>query len=141
MDIKKINQKTFFSEEKKLDMLNKKGNPLKKLNECINWNIFNRILENTFKKDRKDKRGRPHYNYVMMFKILILESIYHLSDDEMEYQILDRMSFKDFLGLSSEDNIPDSKTIWHFKNVLSENKKKLNKDYSKVRARVEHVFA
>ena len=47
MDIKKINQKTFFSEEKKLDMLNKKGNPLKKLNECINWNIFNRILENT----------------------------------------------------------------------------------------------
>ena len=50
------------------------------------------------------------------------------------------MSFKDFLGLFSEDNIPDSKTIWHFKNVLSENKKKLNKDYSKVRARVEHVF-
>ena len=80
-------------------------------------------MENTFKKDRKDKRGRPHYNYVMMFKILILESIYQLSDDEMEYQILDRMSFKDFLGLSSEDNIPDSKTIWHFKNVLSENKK------------------
>ena len=39
MDIKKINQKTLFS-EKKLDMLNKKGNPLKKLNECINWNIF-----------------------------------------------------------------------------------------------------
>ena len=84
MDIKKINQKTFFSEEKKLDMLNKKCNPLKKINECINWNIFNRILENTFKKDRKDKRGRPHCNYVMVFKILILESIYqYRSEDKL----------------------------------------------------------
>nr|WP_246046639.1 transposase [Chlorobaculum thiosulfatiphilum] len=54
----------------------------------------------------------------MMFKLLILQSLYNLSDDQMEYQITDRLSFRRFLGLKSSDKVPDSKTIWKFRETL-----------------------
>ncbi|XQC05063.1 transposase [Arcobacter cryaerophilus gv. pseudocryaerophilus] len=61
----------------------------------------------------------------MMFKILILQKYYNLSDEQTEFQINDRTSFKQFLGLKIGDTIPDEKTIWHFKEQLE------NKDLSK----------
>ena len=54
-------------------------------------------------------------DYVMMFKILVLQKLYKLSDDQAEYQINDRMSFMRFLGLGLESRIPDSKTIWLYR--------------------------
>ena len=54
-----------------------------------------------------------------MFKILILQRIYNLSDDQTEYQINDRMSFMRFLGLGLEDRVPDAKTIWLFRDTLT----------------------
>ena len=63
--------------------------------------------------------GRPKYDEVMMFKILILQRMYNLSDDEMEYQLNDRISFRRFIGLRLEDEIPDAKTIWLFRDNLS----------------------
>ena len=45
--------------------------------------------------------------------------IYHLSDPQVEYQIRDRLSFRDFLGLASGDKVPDEKTIWAFKEELT----------------------
>jgi IS5 family transposase len=56
----------------------------------------------------------------MMFKILILQRFYNLSDDQVEYQINDRMSFMRFLNLSIADDIPDSKTVWHFRDRLTD---------------------
>lgn len=55
-----------------------------------------------------------------MFKILILQRYYNLSDDQTEYQINDRMSFMRFLGLTISDDIPDSKTIWNFAERISD---------------------
>ena len=54
-----------------------------------------------------------------MFQILILQRYYNLSDDQTEYQILDRMSFMRFLGLKIADKVPDSKTIWLFREKLT----------------------
>ena len=85
----------------------------------MNWEIFRKVLENAFKQEKEDQRGRPYFDYVLMFKILILQTIYQLSDDRMEQEIMDRRSFELFLGLTNEDKVPDSKTIWHFKNVLT----------------------
>jgi len=62
--------------------------------------------------------ARPPYNRVMMFKLLILQSLYNLSDDQMEFQITDRLSFKRFLGLKSSDRVPESKTVWKFRETL-----------------------
>ena len=58
----------------------------------------------------------------MMFKILILQSLYNLSDDEMEYQIMDRLSFMRFLGMALDSRVPDAKTIWLFRSKLEEHK-------------------
>ena len=63
--------------------------------------------------------GAKPYDYVLMFKIVVLQRIYHLSDPQAEYQIRDRLSFCDFLGLASGDKVPDEKTIWAFKEELT----------------------
>ncbi len=58
-------------------------------------------------------------NEETMFKIVVLQRIYHLSDAQAEYQIRDMLSFRDFLGLASGDKVPDGKTIWAFKEELT----------------------
>ena len=54
-----------------------------------------------------------------MFKALILCALYNLSDDQVEYQILDRLSFTRFLGLGLEDKVPDAKTVWMYRDRLA----------------------
>ena len=55
-----------------------------------------------------------------MFKTLILQSLYNLSDEAMEYQVRDRLSFMRFLDLAIEDCVPDARTIWFFREHLKE---------------------
>ena len=62
--------------------------------------------------------GGPPYDYVMMFKILVLQRYFNLSDEQVEFQICDRISFMRFLGLTIADDIPDSKTVWNYKEQL-----------------------
>lgn len=57
----------------------------------------------------------------MMFKILVLQRLFNLSDDQTEYQITDRMSFQRFIGLSLGERVPDAKTIWLFRDTLAQN--------------------
>jgi IS5 family transposase len=77
------------------------------------------VLEGALRKESKGVGGRPPFDYLLMFKILILQRYYNLSDDQMEYQILDRMSFMRFLGLKISDKVPDAKTIWLFRERLT----------------------
>jgi IS5 family transposase len=111
-----------FDEHFRLEKLSKQKDPLERLNDCIKWEQFRSILDDVFKKENRGIGGRPAYNYLMMFKILILQRYYNLSDDQTEYQILDRLSFMRFLGLGLGDRVPDSKTIWLFKETLIKNK-------------------
>ncbi len=55
-----------------------------------------------------------------MFKILVLQAPYNLSDDQTEYQIRERLSFQRFLGLDLHQRIPDAKTIWLFRETLAQ---------------------
>ena len=98
--------------------IDKNGDPLLELSRVIPWDNFRPILSNIFKKIKKSNAGAKPYDVVLMFKILILQSLYNLSDDGMEYQILDRLSFMRFLGLDAGDKVPDSKTIWLFREKL-----------------------
>ena len=88
--------------------------------KIIDFESFRPILNDGLKKERKSNAGRHSFDNVMMFKVLILEKLLNLSDDQTEYQITDRMSFQRFLGLSLGDKVPDAKTIWLFKNTLTE---------------------
>ena len=70
-----------------------------KLNEIIDWENFRYTLEKIRDKERKSQAGRKPYDVILMFKVLVLQHLHHLSDDATEYQIRDRYSFCRFFGL------------------------------------------
>ena len=109
-----------FDLEFRLQELDKGGEPLPKLNETIDWDQFRPTLETIRDRERKSNAGRPPFDVVLMVKILVLQSLYNLSDEATEYQIRDRLSFMRFLGLSLEDSVPDAKTIWLYREQLTE---------------------
>ena len=111
-------QPGFFDWQNRFEKLDKTKDPLLKLNSAVNWQMFRAELEALRDKQRKSTAGAKPYDAVLMFKILILQSLYNLSDEAMEYQILDRMSFMRFLGLHAGDPVPDAKTIWLFREQL-----------------------
>jgi IS5 family transposase len=113
-----MKQKGFFDETDVLRELSALGDPLEKLNKFMEWDLFKGLLTRTLKKEPKGVGGRPPFDYVMMFKILILQKLYNISDDQTEYQIKDRLSFRRFLGLALYDTVPDAKTIWLFRENL-----------------------
>ena len=84
-------------------------NSLLELNKVIDWSSFLPILNEAFNKEKKSTGGRNPYDRILMLKIIILQSQYNLSDDQTEYQIHERRSFREFLGLSIGDDIPDAK--------------------------------
>jgi len=114
-----MKQKGFFDENDRLEELSKLGDPLEKLNTHVQWESNRRVLKKVFKKQAKGPGGRPPFDYVMMFKILILQKLYNIADDMTEYLIKDRLSFQRFLGLGLCDTVPDAKTIWHFREELN----------------------
>ena len=71
-------------------------------------------------KTRKSRAGRKSWDAVVMFKTIILSALYNLSDDQVEYQIRDRLSFMRFLGLGLEDRVPDAKTVWLYREQLTQ---------------------
>ena len=109
----------FFDTENRYERLTQLGDPLEKLNGTIDWEMFRDKLTAVCQKEDYTKGGRPSYDVVMMFKILVLTRMYNLSDDQAEYQINDRRSFMRFLGLDICDTVPDAKTIWKFRNDLT----------------------
>jgi len=120
--MKNINPLGLFDDHFILESLSKLGDPLQKLNKYIDWSIFEIPLANAFKNETQDlmKGGRPPFSKLILFKALIIQSLYNLSDDQLEYQIIDRASFKRFLGLKKSDKVPDSRTFWLFREQLIE---------------------
>jgi len=96
------------------------GDPLPKLQKMVDWERFRAKLERVRDQERKSNAGRKPFDVVLMFKVLVLQSLYNLSDDKTEFQIRDRLSFMRFLGLSLGDAVPDAKTIWLFREQLTE---------------------
>ena len=110
----------FFDQDLRLSKLSQLGDPLEKLKKGIDFEQFRSLLEARLTVKSKGKVGRPPYDYVLMFKVLILQRYYNLSDEQLEYQINDRMSFMRFLDLTMADDIPDSRTIWLFSERLTD---------------------
>lgn len=109
----------FFDQDIRLSKLSQLGDPLEKLNTGIDFEQFRNLLEMSLSSQPKGPGGRPAYDYVLMFKILILQRYYNLSDEQAEFQINDRMSFMRFLDLTIADDIPDSRTVWVFREQIT----------------------
>ena len=108
-----------FDVQSRLDKIDRNGDPLKVLERAVDWEAFRPDLEPLRERERKSPAGRKGYDLVLLFKVLILQSLYNLSDDRVEQQILDRLSFHRFLGLRFGDPVPDATTIWHFREALN----------------------
>lgn len=113
-------QPGFFDLEERTAKLTEMGDPLVGLNAQIDWEAFRRELDRVHEKPRKSNAGAKPIDVVLMFKILVLQQLHNLSDDRIEYQVRDRLSFMRFLGLELEARVPDAKTVWLFRERLKE---------------------
>jgi len=111
-----------FDYELQLEKINAHNPPLQKLDAVIDWELFRQPIESALYVEPKAPGGRPPFDRLMMFKIIILQRYYNLGDEQTEFQIKDRLSFQQFLGLQIGDKVPDEKTIWVFKEQLKEHK-------------------
>ncbi len=113
-------KKTLFDEQNSLELLSEIGNPLEMISHVIDFEMFRPTLENKLlNTNKKNNAGAKPFDVVLMFKILILQRYYGLGDKQIEYQIIDRISFKNFLSLETGDKIPDEKTVWAFRESLT----------------------
>jgi IS5 family transposase len=110
---------SLFAYEEQLERIKAHRPPLQRLDAVIDWEWFREPIEAAFRIEPKGPGGRPPYDRVMMFKILILQRYYNLSNEQTEFQILDRLSFLEFLGLELGDKVPDANTIRIFKETLT----------------------
>jgi IS5 family transposase len=92
---------------------------LDEMNEIIPWGELQEFFDTHILR-KHNKPGRPAYPIMLKFKIHLLQQWYDLSDNQAEYQIHDRLSFKKFLGLGMESQIPDSTTIENFRHMMEE---------------------
>jgi len=113
-------KKSLFEEEFSKDHLSAIGNPLEAINKVIDFEMFRETLESKLlNKNKKNNAGAKPFDLVMMFKIIILQRYYGLGDKQIEYQIIDRTSFKKFLEIENVDSVPDEKTVWSFRERLT----------------------
>jgi IS5 family transposase len=93
------------------------------IDAVVPWEEFRPTLERVWRKpdaERKSRAGRKPIDAIVMFKTLVLSALYNLSDDQIEYQVRDRLSFMRFLGLGLEDRVPDAKTVWLYREGLAQ---------------------
>jgi transposase, IS5 family len=83
----------------------------------VNWSELATIVS-VLDKTQSSKGGRPPIDFEVKLKMLFLQHTFNLSDEELEDQLIDRLSFQQFVGLSFDEEIPDFTTIWHFKEGL-----------------------
>ena len=121
-----MSQPGFFDLDNRYESISKLGDPLEVLGRAIPWEAFRPVLSKALHKFKKSNAGCKPYDSVFMFKILVLQSLNNLSDDKTEFMIKDRLSFMRFLGLDFEDKVPDAKTLWLFRDTLT-NKNAIDK--------------
>jgi IS5 family transposase len=112
----------FFDADRRLAALSAKGDPLEMIARVVPFDSFRAEIEAavlTPADEKKSNAGRKPIDVLVMFRMLVLQSLYNLSDEQVEYQVRDRLSFTRFLRLGIEDRIPDGTTLWLFREALA----------------------
>jgi IS5 family transposase len=103
-----MGQTGFFDVERRLEAISAKGDPLETIKKIVRWEDFRADIESvteTKPEERKSNAGRKPYDAILKFKIVVLQSLHNLSDEQTEYLIRDRLSFMRFLDLDLEDPV------------------------------------
>jgi transposase len=111
---------SLFAEEERGNRREKLGDPLIELSKHVDFVVLAAAIDIAAPRPSRAKGGRPPYPTTLMIKILVLQQLYNLADDALEYQLLDRRSFLAFLDLTGSSTIPDAKTIWLFRDRLAQ---------------------
>jgi transposase, IS5 family len=111
-------QPGLFDIDARLQELSAKGDALERLTGLVDFEMFRSDLERAVPRSDGSKGGRPAFDHVLMFKVLLLQAMHTLSDERCEYLIKDRLSFMRFLGLGLGDVVPDANTIWNFREAV-----------------------
>ena len=122
-----MSQPGFFDLQHRYEGLDAKSDPLVAILAAVPFELFRVKLKTALIKgglrrsegDRKSAAGRKPWDEVLIFKVMVLQALYNLSDDQMEYQLRDRLSFMRFVGLGLEDTVPDAKTLWLYREALA----------------------
>lgn len=113
-----IGQPGFFDVGDRLRELSAKGDDLERIAALVDFEMFRPDLERAIPRADGTKGGRPAFDRVLMFRVLLLQAMHALSDERCDYLIKDRLSFMRFLGLGLSDAVPDANTIWTFREAL-----------------------
>ena len=111
-------QPGFFDLSDRYAALSAAGDPLERLASVVDFEVFRGSLVAAVRRSARGKGGRPPFDPVLMFKILVLQALYSLSDEATEFQIKDRLSFQRFLRLGLDGTVPDATTVWLFRERL-----------------------
>jgi transposase len=115
-----MNPNSLFSLADHLERLSKDGDPLEVLDATVDFEYFRGWIVGGLGYGHGAKGGRPPFDPVSMFKLLILQAQHNLSDAKMEFMIRDRLSWLRFLGFELGGATPDENTIRHFRNRMTE---------------------
>ena len=117
-----MGQMGFYDLDQRLEAISAKGDPLELIKATVAWESFRAEIEAVTRSrpaERKSAAGRKPYDAILMFKILVLQTLHNLADEQLEYLIRDRLSFMRFLDLGLEDPVPDATTVWLFREALA----------------------
>ncbi|MFZ6765213.1 IS5 family transposase [Pseudoroseomonas sp. WGS1072] len=113
-------QPGFFDVDERYAALSAAGDPLERLAAVVDFEIFRPVLDAAPARSGRSRGGRPLYDAVLMFRILVLQALYSLSDEQAEFQLRDRLSFMRFAGFGLHQAVPDTKTIWLYREQLKQ---------------------
>lgn len=114
-------QTGFFTHDIQLRRIDELGDPLKAIGEAVDFSIFRPLLDQLLGV-RGAGPGRPSWDRLLMFRILVLQLVRGLSDEKLEFELIDSASAQRFAGLSPHDPVPDSRTVWLFRDKLAKSR-------------------
>lgn len=111
-------KESLFAAEEREAKLDKLGDILQVLEKHVDFGALAKAIDEAAPRPSQEKGGRPPFPTELMVRAVVLQQLYNLSDEQMEFQLLDRLSFQRFVGLRHSSQIPDRTTFWTFKERL-----------------------
>ncbi|MBS0463627.1 MAG: transposase, partial [Proteobacteria bacterium] len=111
---------SLFVGQERATQRQKLNDPLSVLGQHIDFAGIAAAVDAKLALGPSGRGGRPPYPTALMVKLLLLQQLYNLSDEALEFQVLDRASFQTFLGLEHHGRVPDAKTIWVWRERLKQ---------------------
>jgi len=111
-------QRGFWDVETRLQELSADGDPQEKLSATVDFELFRPVLTQALRRGDPSKGGRPGFDPVLKFKMLVLQALHGLSLQQTDYLVRDRLSWMRFCGLGPGDTVPDANTLWNFREAL-----------------------